>query len=756
MTADEAIALLHQILNQSGQTAQLNDTQLKVFRQIWQGQSYPMIAQASGYDYDYIKQVSSRLWQMLSKALNQPVSKRNLQSVFQQYLQTVEPVAVSPSFLGQRSIYHNLRAGSDSAFIGREAEIERLLAFLSFDHPASCVSIEGLGGIGKTTLALAIAHHLKAASAPFNAIIFTSAKPNHLTSSGLLPRLQPDRTLQDLFRAIAYTLHCPDVLLQPFEEQLTQIYHQLSRQPTLLILDNLETVEEQVAILSFLHDLPSTTKTLLTSRAKTPFPSVTLAPLPPACGVDLIQSQSHNKGLRLTDNEAQQLHQRTSGIPAAIIYAVGQLASGYPWESSVQAVVQGDYARFYFESSLMALRDEPIYSLFLAAALFPSSAATDALAYVAELADPATVTQGLARLQQLSLLNGREGRFDMLPLTREYAIAQLNADPDLKLRQHQRRVEWYLTFAETYGGKDWTDWQNYGPLEQEWENLQDVIEWCIAGDRYEEVCRFWRKARCYSHAQGYSKNRLSCWATRLDWTNWLIQAAEQRQDWPTVAEVVFDRAWTLTLLGQPHHLESAKDLFARAWDYHLYLQPATQVELATHIAVWHIENLDFVEALHWLQRAEMMVQETELEATAYQRFSIRRHYYRGEIAYKTEDFTQAQAHFEQALQQAQQIDWRRVVFLTKDWLADVALKQGNVTDARVWMEEGLQVAQKSGDRCRTAFCMRSLARLEYSQGNGAEAHHWASEALSMFAQLGMISEAQETTDLLHSMDLSVP
>lgn len=752
MTADEAIALLHQILSQSGQATQLNDTHLKVFRQIWQGQSYPAIAQATGYDYDYIKQVSSRLWQMLSKALDRPVSKRNLQSVLQQYLQAVEPLTPIAQ-QARHMVHHNLLAGGDTAFIGREAELERLLTFLSLEHPTACVSIEGLGGMGKTALALAVAHHFKAAASPFQAIIFTSAKPNHLTPLGLLPRLQPDRTLQDLFRAIAYTLHCPKILVQPFEEQITQIYHQLSRQPTLLILDNLETVKEQIAILSFLHDLPSGTKTLLTSRKKTLFPAVTLEPLLPEHSLSLIQSQAHNKGLHLTEHKAQLLHQRTSGIPAAIIYAVGQLAGGYPWESSVQAVVQGDYARFYFESSLMGLRDEPTYSLFLSAALFSGSAAADAIAYVAELADPNAVTQGLAQLQQLSLINGREGRFDMLPLTREYAIAQLDSDPQLKQRKQQRRLEWYLTFADVHGGKDWTDWQNYSPLEQEWGNLQDVIEWCVAGDRYEEVCCFWRKARCYSHAQGYSQNRLNCWAIRLDWTHWLIQAAEQRQDWPTVAEVLFDRAWTLTLLGQAQHLESAKPLFARAWNYHHHLPPATQVELATHIAVWHIETLDFGEALRWLQQAETMAQDMKLEGVANQRLAIRWHYYRGEIAYKTDDFTQAQSHFQQALQQAQAIDWRRVIFLTKDWLADIALKQGNVADARVWMEEGLQVAEESGDRCRMAFCMRSLARLEQSQGQATQAHHWATEALSIFAQLGMLPEAQETTELLHTISL---
>jgi len=89
MTADNAIALLQQILHATGYKTPLNDTQVKVFRLIWAREPYAAIASSTGYDYDYIKQVSSKLWQLLSKALNQSVSKRNLQTVLQQYAQTI-------------------------------------------------------------------------------------------------------------------------------------------------------------------------------------------------------------------------------------------------------------------------------------------------------------------------------------------------------------------------------------------------------------------------------------------------------------------------------------------------------------------------------------------------------------------------------------------------------------------------------------------------------------------------------------------
>lgn len=748
MTAAEAIALLHNIFNASEPKLRLNDTQIKVFRAVWLGESYGAIAQATDYEYDYIKQVSSKLWQLLSKALNQPVSKRNLHTIFEQYAQpfpSVEAHVEAHSF----PVLQNLPAANYSAFIGREAETAQLLDFLSFQNPAHCLSIEGLGGIGKTTLALSIAHRFLQRPGTFDAIIFTSAQSNRLTAAGVLPRLQPDRNLQDIFRAIAQTLHCPNLLLQAFDQQLAQLQMQLLRQRTLLVIDNLETAEDVQSILAFLYDLPATVKVLLTSRQQTPFPSIALTSLPESESADLIQNQSCSKGLNLNSTVIQQIHRQTCGIPAAIVYAVGQVASGYPIAFS--AVASRDYAHFYFDS-VMLLRDSAVHNLFMAFALFSGSAVQEAIADVANVSEP-TATQGLAKLQQLSLISQQEGRYDMLPLTRDYAIAELEKNPNFKAQSYERWVEWYLAFAETHGGKDWTDWQNYSPLELEWGHLQTVIEWCIAGDRYPEVCQFWQKIRCYSHAQGYRSNRLTCWATRLDWTDWLIQAAEQRQDGFMAAHVLFDRAWTLTLMGQSHHLQAAESLFLRAWDYRNYTDLPFQIDLAIHIAVWQIQNQQFVAASLWLQEAESLLRSPFVDSTAigHQRLWIQWDYYQGEIAYKTESYAQAQVHFQQALDQAEAIDWRRVVFLAKDWLADVALKQGDLSEARLLMEAGLKMAQDNKDACRTAFCMRSLARLEQIQGNQLAAHDWAETARQLFDHVGMQTEAAETIELLHQL-----
>jgi hypothetical protein len=79
----EGIAILETILI----SEDINDVQEIVFRQCWQGKTYPEIAESFGYDVDYIKNVGSKLWKLLSKQLGEKVSKSNFRSVLRRIAQ---------------------------------------------------------------------------------------------------------------------------------------------------------------------------------------------------------------------------------------------------------------------------------------------------------------------------------------------------------------------------------------------------------------------------------------------------------------------------------------------------------------------------------------------------------------------------------------------------------------------------------------------------------------------------------------------
>jgi hypothetical protein len=88
MSGQEALTIIDRLLQAANQGQKLNDLQSAVFLETWAEHSYSEISQQLGYEYDYIKQVGSRLWRILSQILGEPVSKSNIQAVLRRYQQS--------------------------------------------------------------------------------------------------------------------------------------------------------------------------------------------------------------------------------------------------------------------------------------------------------------------------------------------------------------------------------------------------------------------------------------------------------------------------------------------------------------------------------------------------------------------------------------------------------------------------------------------------------------------------------------------
>jgi hypothetical protein len=79
-TVGEALSTIEMLL----QPSYLSSVQELVVRYCWQGLSYEEIAANSGYDADYLRSVGARLWQSLSNAVGDRISKTNFRSVLRQ------------------------------------------------------------------------------------------------------------------------------------------------------------------------------------------------------------------------------------------------------------------------------------------------------------------------------------------------------------------------------------------------------------------------------------------------------------------------------------------------------------------------------------------------------------------------------------------------------------------------------------------------------------------------------------------------
>jgi hypothetical protein len=83
MTIEDALNIVDSVLENKS----LSTIQEAIFRQTWEGKTYSEIAEKAGYDAAYIRDVGYKLWQLLSEAFGDRVTKNNLQVILRRHNQ---------------------------------------------------------------------------------------------------------------------------------------------------------------------------------------------------------------------------------------------------------------------------------------------------------------------------------------------------------------------------------------------------------------------------------------------------------------------------------------------------------------------------------------------------------------------------------------------------------------------------------------------------------------------------------------------
>jgi LuxR family glucitol operon transcriptional activator len=387
----------------------------------------------------------------------------------------------------------------------------------------------------------------------------------------------------------------------------------------------------------------------------------------------------------------------------------------------------------------------PAHKLLMAMAMFLKDPVREAIAYTAGLAaDANAVEDGLAQLLQLSLISQHEGRYRMLPLTREYALTELSTCSEFERKARRQWVEWYMNFTNQYGGYDWTEWHiQFDRIEEEWENLLAVFHWCAANEDYYAIRSFWHSGGVLKVAYIYGY-----WDDLLTWLNWLTEAAERRGDWSIVVSATMEIGSTLTHMGR---LEEADRFLRRAWDLHEHADARIQVEVMQIIARLRTFQKQYAEAQHLLDQANAFLEKTQLHEPEYSRKWINNQRYYGELCYKKQDFEQAEMYFREVLERAQMIGRQRSIISSQNYLANIAIAQNRLDEAEDLLQTGLTVCERNKDKRRTAYYKCSFAYLYRKLGDLSEARHWAKEAFDGFERLGMRLEMEEMHAFLQEL-----
>lgn len=653
-----------------------------------------------------------------------------------------------------RTIPHSLARKEHVRLIGREGELKRLQELLSPNYAAYLIIIDGIGGVGKTALTLDLAYQCLHASTgeyverhlpTFDAIIFVSAKQEYLTAQGVLPGMQVQRTLRQIFQEVAQVLQRLDIQATPPQEQRNLVREALGHQRTLLIVDNLETMEDKQEILSFLYELPPTVKVVVTTRERAMFAPIRLEQLAEDAAMELIELQAMDKQVALGREEAKKLYQRIGGIPAALVYAIGQRAAGYSLETVLNNVpkADGDVARFCFQGSVAPLRGSPAHAMLMAFGLFPFKPTRQAVSYVAGLeTDIIAAEDALSQLQRLSLIREVDNRYRMLPLTREYALAELGRYPDFQQEARQRWIDYYKNHALQYGGHDMQEWHlKFDHLEEEWENYLAVFDWCAHREDYDTIRFFWCTEEPGSVIDFTTTYGL--WDDRLNWLAWLMNTAGARGDWPTVLDTLISYAYTLTLISR---YEEADELFERGHKLLTEADRASETRLLFNHGNLCIFMERFEKAHQLFTQASQVVQHVPEPLRT--RYMLSIDYYRSGTYFYQKNYKAAQTWFSAVKQKATVFGWHRFSNYAQNYLADLAILEGNFEEAGHLLEAGYIMADRNHEKRRTFAYLRSLATLYCKLNRLNEALTFARKAREGYGQLHAELDIQKLDTLI--------
>lgn len=448
-------------IGQSLEGVRLNSLQMIVLEASWDDRSYQEIAKAAGYEISYVKQIGSGLWQILSDAWGQKVTKRNLRTVAEQVYQQHQ--SIQTAALTTLSISANAGVVTDivmdwgeapdvSIFYGRAAELDTLKQWIlgdaarepSIQH-CRLVGIFAMGGMGKTALAVKLAKQLQP---HFQGVIWRSlrhAPPPQVFLTDLLQVLQPQTQERSL----------------PVAEQLRRVLTYFRQHRILLILDNLESIlqagdrtgqyqpgyEDYGQLLHAVGTMPHQSTVVLTSREKPrecvaqegvllPVRSLRLRGLDASAGQALCHAKGSFSGEH-TDWDALIEHYAGNPLALKLIAPIIQdcfdghiapflevLHQGSSLFGDIQDLLEGQFERLSsLEQQVMtwlAIHREPVTLNHLRSRLLPPLPLGKFL-------------EALTSLERRSLIEKYRGRFTLQPAVMDYVTNRLIAQVSQEL-----------------------------------------------------------------------------------------------------------------------------------------------------------------------------------------------------------------------------------------------------------------------------------------------------------------------------------
>ncbi len=635
--------------------------------------------------------------------------------------------------------------------LGRENEVEAVMAKL---RSCRLLTLIGMGGIGKTRLALAVAEECEDEYA--DGVWFVP----------LESVAESDRIAQQ----IASVLGCQEEPGRPVAGSLVEY---LRNKSLLLVLDNCEHVLEATAYLvTYILRECKGVSVLTTSREPLGMtgerawavpaltvPSLELLPRSPTVLLERVaafgsvqlfveRAQAVQSKFALSESNASwvaNICSRLEGIPLALelaaarvkVLTLEQIASRL--DDELTLLTGTNRAAVSRQQTMWATLDWSYALLSDAGRLVLSRLSVFAGGWRLDAAERTCSGDGVESseiLNRLTLLveksfvvyeagpGDSEGRYRMLEVVRQYAAQRLSESGDAE-RVKLRHRDWCIALAEEsepqLKGPDQEKW--FRVLDSDYSNLRTALAWSVTTSDDEEAClrlcgalaRYWWMRGHLSEGRDWCKRAL-------------CKAGTEERTWPRAAVL----AWAAALAQSQGDHAVARTYSEQGLE--IFREVGDRLGIAaglSQLAIIAAESGDYAAA------------RSHFEDSLFIRRGIGDRFYiatalnnLGGLAHQQGSHESARVSFDESLTISREIGDRWGIATALSNLGVLAFDEGDDALAGTYLAESLSIRREVGDRRGVSFLLNNLANVATRQGDFASAQSYLEEALSIQKRFG--------------------
>lgn len=633
-------------------------------------------------------------------------------------------------------------------FFGRDREIANLKQMLSPHFRPYIIAVEGLGGIGKTALAIEVCRyfHKQYSQLPeeerYHHIVWTSAKVEDMTPQGTTPRSAMQNTLSSIYAKIAEVLEIPNRLSLNEEKLLETIYLYLAKKRSLLVIDSFEQLENPSAITKFLKEIPPPSKAVITTRPQQTIPNVESLILE---GLGIEESAKLVAQLDTDDSmnfeQRMEIAQKSSGVPLVIKWAMGRITNGDAYSSVLKKLKQGDLqlSQYCVADSLAFIKGRKAEEIVFALLPLVSPVKVQTIGEIVELSrDVKTRDFEIDLLVKLQLVSkSKSDKISLVSLARATLLEEY-----LKTKQEKISKKWanyYLQFLTGILGRHGRVDGYSDSLQRALTELDNLVEILEDIGEYDPrlYCDLLEAARYILYMRGN-------WLERDIFLVRGHDLSQKIQSWCQLLLFASDLAWVATYRLQHDRslqfFNSAKPALEKC-DQHYY-RAKYYMDLGRYYQLSAIQDADYADSENnyflALDEAKSADSPT-IQCTCL--------YYLGLLYYEIGNKTEAKLRFEQGVEIALNQNASREADRHQSMLAVILAESGQYIESRKIFERIVANAEGGKDKVRQADYILAMATAEYTSGNRQGATALLNQAEDIYSELGRNQEVEDIKQL---------